>query len=137
MELNSKGMRTRVRARQPRWHYDRVLRLFYIYATAAALVFPRFCSVVLNRKSRTDAVVHHFRHRLRRAALGGVAFGIGDRLGRKATLVGSLMLMGGTTMVIWLAADLRIDRIIAAPSCSRFLGLSRELGSAASGAGRL
>lgn len=74
---------------------------FYIYATAAALVFPTLffpsesASAQLLSSYATFAVAFIAR------PVGAVVFGhFGDRIGRKATLVWSLMLMGGSTMAI-------------------------------------
>ncbi len=74
---------------------------FYIYATAAALVFPTLffpsesASAQLMSSYATFAIAFIAR------PVGAVAFGhFGDRIGRKSTLVWSLMLMGGSTMAI-------------------------------------
>ncbi|MGK6320349.1 MFS transporter [Sphingomonas sp. DT-204] len=74
---------------------------FYIYATAAALVFgPLFFptgdpSIQLLSAYASLAVAFLAR------PVGAWAFGhYGDRIGRKSTLVASLMLMGGSTLAI-------------------------------------
>jgi MFS family permease len=74
---------------------------FYIYATAASLVFgPLFFpagdpSVQLLASYASLAVAFVAR------PIGAWAFGhYGDRIGRKSTLVASLMLMGGSTLAI-------------------------------------
>ncbi len=74
---------------------------FYIYATAAALVFgPLFfpaesASAQLMASWATFAIAFIAR------PVGAVFFGhFGDRIGRKSTLVWSLMLMGGSTLAI-------------------------------------
>lgn len=74
---------------------------YYIYATAAAIVFgPLFfpsdsASTQLIASYASLAVAFVAR------PLGAWAFGhFGDRIGRKSTLVGSLMLMGGSTVLI-------------------------------------
>ena len=74
---------------------------FYIYATAAALVFgPLFFpadtpSTQLLASYASLAVAFIAR------PVGAWAFGhYGDRIGRKSTLVASLMLMGGSTLLI-------------------------------------
>jgi MFS family permease len=74
---------------------------FYIYATAAALVFgPLFFpaespSVQLLASYASLGVAFVAR------PVGAWAFGhYGDRIGRKSTLVASLMLMGGSTLLI-------------------------------------
>lgn len=74
---------------------------FYIYATAAALVFgPLFfpsdsATAQLLSSYATFAIAFIAR------PVGAIAFGhFGDRIGRKSTLVWSLMLMGGSTLAI-------------------------------------
>lgn len=74
---------------------------FYIYATAASLVFgPLFFpsdspSAQLMSSYATFAIAFIAR------PVGAVFFGhFGDRIGRKSTLVWSLLLMGGSTMAI-------------------------------------
>jgi MFS family permease len=74
---------------------------FYIYATAASLVFgPLFfpsesASAQLMSSYATFAIAFIAR------PVGAVFFGhFGDRIGRKSTLVASLLLMGGSTMAI-------------------------------------
>jgi MFS family permease len=74
---------------------------FYIYATAVSLVFgPLFFpasspSAQLLSSYATLALAFFAR------PLGGLIFGhFGDRVGRKSTLVASLLLMGGSTVLI-------------------------------------
>lgn len=74
---------------------------FYIYATAASLVFgPMFFpaaspAMQLLSSYATMAVAFFAR------PLGAVVFGhFGDRIGRKSTLVASLLMMGGSTVLI-------------------------------------
>ena len=74
---------------------------FYIYATAASLVFgPLFFpsssgSAQLMLSYATFAIAFVAR------PVGAVFFGhFGDRIGRKSTLVASLLMMGGSTMAI-------------------------------------
>ena len=71
---------------------------FYVYATAAALVFgPLF----FPGKYQQLAALASFGVAFIARPLGGIAFGhFGDRLGRKSTLVASLMLMGASTVLI-------------------------------------
>jgi metabolite-proton symporter len=74
---------------------------FYIYATAAALVFgPMFFpskDPALQQLSSLATLAVAFIAR----PLGAAVFGhFGDRVGRKSTLVASLMLMGGSTVAI-------------------------------------
>lgn len=94
------------------WQHKRVLAAsligtavefydFYIYATAASLVFgPLFfpgssASAQLMQSYASFALAFFAR------PLGAAVFGhYGDRIGRKSTLVVSLMLMGGSTLAI-------------------------------------
>ena len=74
---------------------------FYIYATAAALVFgPLFFP---SESASAQLMLSYMSFGLAFFArpLGAIAFGhFGDRIGRKSTLVASLMLMGGSTLLI-------------------------------------
>lgn len=74
---------------------------FYIYATAAVLVFP---TLFFPKGDDTAALLASFAtFGLAFAArpLGSILFGhFGDRVGRKATLVGSLLTMGVATFLI-------------------------------------
>lgn len=76
---------------------------FYIYATAAVLVFP---TLFFPKGNDTAALLSSFAtFGLAFAArpLGSMLFGhFGDRIGRKATLVGSLLTMGLATFIIGL-----------------------------------
>lgn len=74
---------------------------FYIYATAAALVFPDLFFPASEPWIRQLASYASFSVAFFARPLGGVLFGhFGDRLGRKSTLVASLMLMGASTVLI-------------------------------------
>ncbi|GEE00337.1 MFS transporter [Gordonia spumicola] len=74
---------------------------FYIYATAAVLVFP---TLFFPKGDDTAALLASFAtFGLAFAArpIGSILFGhFGDRVGRKATLVGSLLTMGVATFLI-------------------------------------
>lgn len=74
---------------------------FYIYATAAALVFgPLFFPAQEPWLQQVGAYAS-FSVAFFARPLGGLVFGhFGDRLGRKSTLVASLMLMGISTVLI-------------------------------------
>lgn len=110
---------------------------FYIYATAAALVFgPLFFpsaspSAQLLSSYATFAIAFFAR------PLGATVFGhFGDRIGRKSTLVASLMLMGGSTFAIaFLPTYAQAGWLAPALLCLlRFgqgLGLGGEWGGAA------
>lgn len=110
---------------------------FYIYATAASLVFPTLffpsesASAQLLSSYATFAIAFIAR------PVGAVVFGhFGDRIGRKSTLVWSLMLMGGsTTAIAFLPTYAQAGWIAPALLCLlRFgqgLGLGGEWGGAA------
>ena len=109
---------------------------FYIYATAAVLVFPKLFfpesseSAAMLQSLATFAVAFIAR------PVGSALFGhYGDRIGRKATLVAALLTMGLSTVAIGLLPT--HDRIgLAAPALlalCRFgqgLGLGGEWGGA-------
>ena len=74
---------------------------FYIYATAAALVFGPLFFPSGSATAQTMFAFMSFGVAFVARPIGAVAFGhFGDRIGRKATLVASLMLMGGSTLAI-------------------------------------
>ncbi|MEI9851735.1 MAG: MFS transporter [Sphingomonas sp.] len=74
---------------------------FYIYATAAALVFPALFFPAESPWVQQMASYASFSVAFFARPLGGLVFGhFGDRLGRKSTLVASLMLMGISTLLI-------------------------------------
>ncbi|WP_269713459.1 MFS transporter [Caulobacter sp. NIBR2454] len=110
---------------------------FYIYATAASLVFgPLFFpsaspSMQLISSYATFAIAFFAR------PVGAALFGhFGDRIGRKSTLVASLLLMGGSTVAIaflptyamagWIAPTL-----LCLLRFAQGLGLGGEWGGAA------
>jgi metabolite-proton symporter len=74
---------------------------FFLYGTAAALVFPKlffpefdpFVGQILSFGTFTAGFVAR--------PVGGIVFGyLGDRIGRKSTLVATLLLMGISTVII-------------------------------------
>jgi MFS family permease len=74
---------------------------FYIYATAAALVFGPLFFPAESPAAQTLFALMSFGIAFIARPVGAVAFGhFGDRIGRKSTLVASLMLMGGSTLLI-------------------------------------
>lgn len=77
---------------------------FFIYGTAAALVFPRlFFSADLPPMVATLASFSTFAVGFIARPVGGVLFGhFGDRLGRKKALVTAMLLMGGATTLVGL-----------------------------------
>ncbi|QYX82603.1 MFS transporter [Streptomyces akebiae] len=76
---------------------------FFIYGTAAALVFPQVFFPALGSAAATVASFATFAVAFVARPLGAIVFGhYGDRLGRKNTLIATLMLMGISTVVIGL-----------------------------------
>lgn len=76
---------------------------FFIYGTAAALVFPTVFFPALGSTAGSVASFATFAVAFIARPLGAVLFGhYGDRLGRKRTLVSTLVLMGVTTVAIGL-----------------------------------
>ncbi|MEJ5978385.1 MFS transporter [Novosphingobium sp. PS1R-30] len=74
---------------------------FYIYATAAALVFGPLFFPAESVAAQTLFALMSFGIAFIARPVGAVAFGhFGDRIGRKSTLVASLMLMGASTLLI-------------------------------------
>ena len=74
---------------------------FYIYATAAALVFGPLFFPAESASAQTMAAFMSFGLAFFARPVGAIAFGhFGDRIGRKSTLVASLMLMGVSTVLI-------------------------------------
>jgi len=110
---------------------------FYIYATAASLVFgPLFfpgedASLQLLASYASLAVAFFAR------PVGAWAFGhYGDRIGRKSTLVASLMLMGGSTVLIaflptFATAGLLAPVLLCVLRFGQGFGLGGEWGGAA------
>ncbi len=109
---------------------------FYIYATAAVLVFPRLFFPASDPASAVLASLATFGIAFLARPIGSALFGhFGDRIGRKATLVAALLTMGVSTVIIGLLPT--YDTIgIAAPALlalCRFgqgLGLGGEWGGA-------
>src|ERR1700748_2181173 len=76
---------------------------FYIYATAAVLVFPKLFFPSTDPTSATLESLATFALAFFARPLGAALFGhFGDRKGRKATLVAALMTMGPSTVAIGL-----------------------------------
>lgn len=74
---------------------------FYVYATAAVLVFPTLFFPTGNDTTALLASFGVFGAAMVARPLGAVVFGhFGDRFGRKATLVASLLTMGIATFLI-------------------------------------
>ena len=109
---------------------------FYIYATAAVLVFPRLFFPASDPASATLASLATFAIAFVARPIGSALFGhFGDRIGRKATLVAALLTMGVSTVAIGLLPTYASIGV-AAPvllSLCRFgqgLGLGGEWGGA-------
>lgn len=74
---------------------------FFIYGTAAALVFPTVFFPALGAAAGTVASFATFAVAFVARPLGAIVFGhFGDRLGRKKTLISTLLLMGVATVLI-------------------------------------
>ena len=74
---------------------------FYIYATAAVLVFPHLFFPQSDPKTATLQSLATFAIAFIARPIGSALFGhFGDRIGRKATLVAALLTMGISTVVI-------------------------------------
>lgn len=74
---------------------------FYIYGTAAVLVFPRLFFPSINPASATLASLATFGVAFIARPIGSLIFGhFGDRIGRKTTLVLALLCMGISTFAI-------------------------------------
>jgi metabolite-proton symporter len=109
---------------------------FYIYATAAVLVFPRLFFPSTDPASGVLASLATFAIAFVARPIGSALFGhFGDRIGRKATLVAALLTMGISTVAIGLLPTYASIGV-AAPallSLCRFgqgLGLGGEWGGA-------
>jgi len=109
---------------------------FYIYATAAVLVFPHLFFPVGNDQVATLQSLATFALAFFARPVGSAVFGhYGDRIGRKATLVAALLTMGLSTVAIGLLptyAQIGIAAPILLAVC-RFgqgLGLGGEWGGA-------
>ncbi|CAG9189706.1 Putative Acetylpolyamine or polyamine transporter [Paraburkholderia sabiae] len=79
---------------------------FYIYATAAALVFGELYFPSSDRFISTMASFATFAVGFFARPLGGIVFGhLGDRIGRKKALMTTLMMMGVATVCVGLLPD--------------------------------
>lgn len=94
---------------------------FFIYGTAAALVFPKVFFPALGSTAGTVASFATFAVAFFARPVGAVLFGhYGDRIGRKRTLISTLLLMGIATVLIGLLPG--ADTIgVAAPLILVFL----------------
>src|SRR5262249_30020174 len=77
---------------------------FFLYGIAAALVFPRLFFPQSNPFTGTLLAFSTYFVGFVARPLGGVIFGhIGDRMGRKASLIATLVLMGVATAAVGIA----------------------------------
>ena len=110
---------------------------FYIYATAAVLVFPRLFFPAGNDTTALLASFATFGLAFVARPIGSILFGpFGDRSGRKATLVGSLLTMGVATFAIGLlptyaAVGLWAPALLAIMRFTQGVGLGGEWSGAA------
>ncbi|CAN5280103.1 metabolite/H+ symporter [soil metagenome] len=109
---------------------------FYIYATAAVLVFPKLFFPGSDPTTSTLESLATFALAFFARPIGAALFGhFGDRIGRKATLVAALMTMGPSTVAIGLLPTYQSIGIAAPILLALFrfgqgLGLGGEWGGA-------
>jgi metabolite-proton symporter len=109
---------------------------FYIYATAAVLVFPRLFFPASDPASATLASLATFGIAFLARPIGSALFGhFGDRIGRKTTLVAALLTMGFSTVAIgalptYASIGLAAPALLALCRFGQGLGLGGEWGGA-------
>lgn len=109
---------------------------FYIYATAAVLVFPTLFFPSSDPTSATLQSLATFALAFFARPVGSAIFGhFGDRIGRKATLVASLMTMGVSTALVGLlptyaTIGVMAPALLALCRLGQGLGLGGEWGGA-------
>ena len=109
---------------------------FYIYGTAAVLVFPRLFFSKTDPASATLASLATFAIAFVARPIGSALFGhFGDRVGRKTTLVAALLTMGLSTVMIGLlptyaTIGLLAPLLLAICRFGQGLGLGGEWGGA-------
>ncbi|MGD0910892.1 MAG: MFS transporter [Terracidiphilus sp.] len=109
---------------------------FYIYATAAVLVFPRLFFPAADPASSVLASLATFAIAFVARPIGGALFGhFGDRAGRKKTLVAALTTMGISTFLIGMlpsykAIGLAAPLLLALCRFGQGIGLGGEWGGA-------
>src|SRR5580765_5765355 len=109
---------------------------FYIYATAAVLVFPRLFFPATDPASAVLASLATFAIAFVARPIGSVLFGhFGDRVGRKTTLVAALLTMGVSTVAIgvlptYQTIGLAAPLLLAICRFGQGLGLGGEWGGA-------
>lgn len=109
---------------------------FYIYATAAVLVFPKLFFPASDPAAATLASLATFAIAFLARPIGSAIFGhFGDRVGRKATLVMALLTMGLSTVAIgalpgYRAIGFAAPLLLALCRFGQGLGLGGEWGGA-------
>ncbi len=109
---------------------------FYIYATAAVLVFPRLFFPRQDPTSATLQSLATFALAFFARPVGSALFGhFGDRIGRKATLVSALLTMGLSTVLIgvlptYATIGVAAAMLLALCRLGQGLGLGGEWGGA-------
>src|SRR5688572_2702772 len=109
---------------------------FYIYGTAAVLVFPQLFFPTGNPTTATLQSLATFALAFFARPVGSALFGhFGDRIGRKATLVAALLTMGLSTVAIGLlptyaALGIVAPALLALCRFGQGLGLGGEWGGA-------
>ena len=109
---------------------------FYIYATAAVLVFPKLFFPASEPTAATLQSLATFALAFFARPLGSALFGhYGDRIGRKATLVAALLTMGISTVVIgmlptYAQVGVLAPALLALCRFGQGLGLGGEWGGA-------
>ena len=109
---------------------------FYIYGTAAVLVFPALFFPASNPAAATLASLATFGIAFLARPIGSALFGhFGDRVGRKTTLVAALLTMGLSTVAIgalppYEAIGLAAPVLLAICRFGQGLGLGGEWGGA-------
>jgi len=109
---------------------------FYIYATAAVLVFPKLFFPSSNPTTATLESLATFALAFIARPFGAALFGhFGDRIGRKATLVAALLTMGCSTFAIGLlpgydSIGIWAPLLLALLRFGQGLGLGGEWGGA-------
>jgi len=109
---------------------------FYIYATAAVLVFPRLFFPTADPGAAVLQSLATFAIAFFARPIGSAVFGhFGDRIGRKATLVAALLTMGVSTVLIGLLptyaqVGVAAPLLLALCRFGQGLGLGGEWGGA-------
>jgi metabolite-proton symporter len=109
---------------------------FYIYATAAVLVFPHLFFPASDPASATLASLATFAIAFFARPIGSAFFGhFGDRIGRKTTLVAALLTMGLSTVAIgvlptYASIGITAPLLLALCRFGQGLGLGGEWGGA-------